>query len=203
MYRAVAIAAREAGIEPDDAQRRSAHRRRCSAAMKIKFDGERIHAQRPRCDCRRYASPRSASWRRASRPLARCARGCASCSARRAQSGGVVMEGRDIGTAVFPDAEFKFFLDADVEVRAAPPICRMAAQRRVDRRATKCSHSCIERDQRDSGARAGAVEARGRRDSDRRQPDLSIEAGRKRDEERSSSAVATALRELETERTRL
>jgi cytidylate kinase len=34
------------------------------------------------------------------------------------RDGGVVMEGRDIGTAVFPDAEFKFFLDADVEVRA-------------------------------------------------------------------------------------
>lgn len=33
--------------------------------------------------------------------------------------GGVVMEGRDIGTAVFPDAEFKFFLTADLNVRAA------------------------------------------------------------------------------------
>lgn len=33
--------------------------------------------------------------------------------------GGIVMEGRDIGTAVFPDAEFKFFLTADVNVRAA------------------------------------------------------------------------------------
>jgi cytidylate kinase len=33
-------------------------------------------------------------------------------------NGGVVMEGRDIGTAVFPDAEFKFFLTADVNVRA-------------------------------------------------------------------------------------
>ena len=32
-------------------------------------------------------------------------------------SGGVVMEGRDIGTAVFPDAEVKIFLDADPGVR--------------------------------------------------------------------------------------
>ena len=31
--------------------------------------------------------------------------------------GGVVMEGRDIGTAVFPDAEVKIFLDASPEVR--------------------------------------------------------------------------------------
>ena len=33
------------------------------------------------------------------------------------QSGGIVMEGRDIGTAVFPDAEVKIFLDAAPEVR--------------------------------------------------------------------------------------
>ena len=32
--------------------------------------------------------------------------------------GGVVMEGRDIGTVVFPDADLKIFLDASVEVRA-------------------------------------------------------------------------------------
>jgi CMP/dCMP kinase len=32
--------------------------------------------------------------------------------------GSVVMEGRDIGSVVFPDAEFKFFLIADPKVRA-------------------------------------------------------------------------------------
>lgn len=32
--------------------------------------------------------------------------------------GGVVMEGRDIGTAVFPSAQVKVFLDADAAVRA-------------------------------------------------------------------------------------
>src|SRR2546427_175364 len=37
---------------------------------------------------------------------------------RAAGSGGVVMEGRDIGTVVFPDADLKIFLDASVEVRA-------------------------------------------------------------------------------------
>jgi CMP/dCMP kinase len=33
------------------------------------------------------------------------------------EAGGVVMEGRDIGTAVFPDADVKIFLDAAPEVR--------------------------------------------------------------------------------------
>jgi len=34
------------------------------------------------------------------------------------QDGGVVMEGRDIGTKVFPDADLKIFLDASPEVRS-------------------------------------------------------------------------------------
>lgn len=34
------------------------------------------------------------------------------------RAGGVVLEGRDIGTVVFPDAEVKFFLTASAEVRA-------------------------------------------------------------------------------------
>lgn len=35
-----------------------------------------------------------------------------------ARSGGVVMDGRDIGTKVFPDAQVKLFLDASLDVRA-------------------------------------------------------------------------------------
>jgi cytidylate kinase len=33
------------------------------------------------------------------------------------RNGGVVMDGRDIGTVVFPDADVKFFLDASAEER--------------------------------------------------------------------------------------
>jgi CMP/dCMP kinase len=33
-------------------------------------------------------------------------------------AGGIVMEGRDIGTVVFPDADLKFFLDASPEARS-------------------------------------------------------------------------------------
>jgi cytidylate kinase len=36
-----------------------------------------------------------------------------------AKEGGVVMDGRDIGSVVFPDADLKFYLDADLTVRAA------------------------------------------------------------------------------------
>ena len=33
------------------------------------------------------------------------------------KKGGIIAEGRDMGTVVFPDADLKFFLDADVEER--------------------------------------------------------------------------------------
>jgi len=36
-----------------------------------------------------------------------------------AKDGGIVMDGRDIGTVVFPHADVKFYLDADLAVRAA------------------------------------------------------------------------------------
>ena len=37
-----------------------------------------------------------------------------------------VVEGRDIGTVIFPDAEKKFFLNADVNVRAKRRYCELA-----------------------------------------------------------------------------
>jgi cytidylate kinase len=43
-------------------------------------------------------------------------------------SGGIVMEGRDIGTKVFPDADLKIFLDADPVIRE---------QRRLDQQRIK------------------------------------------------------------------
>ena len=35
-----------------------------------------------------------------------------------AKSGGVVMDGRDIGTVIMPNAEVKFYVDADIQERA-------------------------------------------------------------------------------------
>jgi cytidylate kinase len=43
-------------------------------------------------------------------------------------NGGVVMEGRDIGTAVFPNAEVKIFLDADQKVRAERRLLQNGSQ---------------------------------------------------------------------------
>ncbi len=51
------------------------------------------------------------------------------------QDKGIVMDGRDIGTVVFPDAELKLFVTATPEVRA---------QRRYDELTAKGEHPCYE-----------------------------------------------------------
>jgi cytidylate kinase len=60
--------------------------------------------------------------------------------------GGVVMEGRDIGTKVFPDADVKIFLDADPVVREQR---RMAQQRIKGDVAASVAADLRERDRRD------------------------------------------------------
>ena len=51
--------------------------------------------------------------------------------------GGVVMEGRDIGTVVFPHAEVKIFLDAAPEVRGLRRYDQLGQQGRAPRRRPK------------------------------------------------------------------
>lgn len=60
--------------------------------------------------------------------------------------GGIVMEGRDIGTKVFPDADLKIFLDADPVVREQR---RMAQQKIKGEVAASVAAELRERDQRD------------------------------------------------------
>ena len=63
--------------------------------------------------------------------------------------GGVVLEGRDIGTVVFPHAEAKFFLTASVKVRAERRYKEhLARGDQVDREAIE--REVVERDQRDT-----------------------------------------------------
>ena len=44
------------------------------------------------------------------------------------KAGGVVLEGRDMGTVVFPDADVKFFLDASPEVRSKRRFLELEAE---------------------------------------------------------------------------
>jgi CMP/dCMP kinase len=148
MYRAVAIAAREAGVNPGDAEV-EARLAPVLEKIKIKFDGEKIFlngrdvtAKVSTPEISEFASQFSAigTVRARMRELQRAA----------GTDGGVVMEGRDIGTAIFPDAELKFFLDADVKTRA-----RRRFEELKKKGASIAEHQVleqlIERDRRDSG----------------------------------------------------
>lgn len=63
--------------------------------------------------------------------------------------GGVVVEGRDIGTVVFPDAELKFFVTASVEERATRRATELA-QRGVSANYEDTLREVRERDRADS-----------------------------------------------------
>ncbi|HXI92126.1 MAG TPA: (d)CMP kinase [Blastocatellia bacterium] len=65
-----------------------------------------------------------------------------------AQAGGVVMDGRDIGTKVFPDAQLKLFLDASLEVRARRR-CDEERERGRDVTVAQIRAELEERDRRD------------------------------------------------------
>ena len=70
--------------------------------------------------------------------------------------GGVVMEGRDIGTKVFPDADLKIFLDADPVVREQR---RMEQQKIKGEVAANVAAELRERDRRDRTRAASPLEA--------------------------------------------
>src|SRR6266849_9222476 len=72
--------------------------------------------------------------------------------------GGVVMEGRDIGTKVFPDADLKFFLDADPVVREQR---RMQQQKIKGEVAANLAAELRERDRRDRTRAASPLVAAG------------------------------------------
>jgi cytidylate kinase len=122
LYRAVALAARRAGIAWDDEHEVVAVARRIVEAralellphaekgVRVVLDGEDVSDAIRAADMGMGASRVSAigGVRQALFDLQRLA----------GENGGVVLEGRDIGTVVFPDAEVKFFLTASAEVRA-------------------------------------------------------------------------------------
>jgi cytidylate kinase len=122
LYRAVALAALRAGVARQDAEavstlarslverRAIAFERDATRGLRVRLDGEDVTDAIRAPDVGMGASTVSAykGVRDALLDLQRQA----------GHQGGVVLEGRDIGTVVFPDADVKFFLTARIEVRA-------------------------------------------------------------------------------------
>jgi cytidylate kinase len=65
------------------------------------------------------------------------------------RNGGVVMDGRDIGTVVFPDADVKFFLDAGQEERGRRRYLELKAKG-MDVDLARITQEITERDRQDS-----------------------------------------------------
>lgn len=118
MYRAVTVAVLDRGIDPED-EPRVAREALPGINVDLRFgeggqltflNGRDVSARIRDLDVTRAVSAVSAqkAVRDAMTGLQR----------RLGRDGGIVMEGRDIGTVVFPDAEYKIYLDASIEVRA-------------------------------------------------------------------------------------
>jgi cytidylate kinase len=117
MYRSVALAAVRRGVPLTDEAALSS----LAASLRFRFawDGDvlRVHldGEDVTRDIRTEAVGQAAS-RVSALPGVRTA--LLTLQRELARAGGVVMDGRDIGTVVLPDAELKVFLDADLDERA-------------------------------------------------------------------------------------
>jgi cytidylate kinase len=114
MYRAVAVAVLDGGIPPDDAEGAA----RIARSATIGVEGERVHLD-GRDVSERIRAPEvtQAVSAVAAHPSVRAVL----VERQReliARTDDVVMEGRDIGTTVAPEAEVKVFLTASLEERA-------------------------------------------------------------------------------------
>jgi cytidylate kinase len=153
LYRTVALAAERAGVPWDDADAVSAYAEKLAQERAVQLErapdgtlrsmlsGDDVSGSIRTLSIGQGASKVSAvpGVRAALLALQRNA----------GEGGGVVLEGRDIGTVVFPDAEAKFFLTADTDERARRRVAELtAAGKPVDVDQTKAE--IVARDTRDS-----------------------------------------------------
>jgi cytidylate kinase len=115
MYRAVGLKALRAGVATDDAEglgrlAREARIELTDGGRRVRLDGEDVTAD---LRTREVSAIASAVSRHPGVRREMVAR-----QQEMGRGGGVVLDGRDIGTAVFPDADVKFYVDADPARRA-------------------------------------------------------------------------------------
>jgi cytidylate kinase len=118
MYRAITRIAAKRGIDPHDSDAIT----RLAESTDMKIDGERVWANGVELTEGIYDADYAEAL-----PLISAIPGVRKAlvaQQRRLGEDGVVMAGRDIGTVVFPDADFKFFLVASLDEK----VRRRAAQ---------------------------------------------------------------------------
>ena len=143
MYRAVALRALEQEVDPSDAEGCG----RIARSIGIGFDDDGkilVDGQPGEPAIRGEAVTRAVSAVSAHSQVRAAIVPIQRARARRGR--GIVAEGRDIGSVVFPDAEFKFFLTATPEVRAQ----RRAKELGAPERASEILEDIRRRDRLDS-----------------------------------------------------
>ncbi|MES2201223.1 MAG: (d)CMP kinase [candidate division FCPU426 bacterium] len=119
MYRAVTLAARKKGVDFSDAEAlaKVAHQSQIrlesgdGGAIRVYLDGVDVENEIRSPDISRLTSQVTANVRGVREALV-------AQQWEMGHAGGVVMEGRDIGTVVFPDADLKIYFEVSVEERA-------------------------------------------------------------------------------------
>jgi cytidylate kinase len=145
MYRAVGLLATEAGADLEDEAAVVA----VPGATRLRFagDGRLFAGERDVSEAIRTLEMGAAASRVSALPGVRSL--LVDEQRRLAGSSDIVMEGRDIGTNVFPGAEVKVFLTARPEVRAARRAAELLAKGEGVDEATVLA-ALLERDERDS-----------------------------------------------------
>ena len=148
IYRAVGVAARRAGMSRDDQVGLTALAGRVkivfvhdAAGQRVMLDGSDVTDE--------IRTPESSMWASWVSAVPGVRSGLLSLQRDLAGRGGAVLEGRDTGTVVFPDAAMKFFIDASPEVRAGRRYDELRSKG-MDVRYEKILSDTIERDRNDS-----------------------------------------------------
>jgi cytidylate kinase len=151
MYRAVAYKALRAGLDPardgdhaaiiDLARQAEFHFQWEDDTLKLFIDGEDVTDAIRTPDVEKLSSPVSA--------LPAIREELVAAQKTLAEAPGIVMEGRDIGTVVMPDADAKIFLTANPEERARRR-WRQLRERGTSRPLQTVASETVERDRRDS-----------------------------------------------------
>ena len=127
MYRAVTLKFLRNGVRPDDAaavtallQKTRVELKKTGETLQVLLDGEDVSKEIRTPEVSRATSAVS-SLRQVREVMVREQRALGT-------DGGIVLEGRDIGTVVFPDADLKIFLVAGLEERARRRMEELRAQ---------------------------------------------------------------------------
>ena len=149
LYRGVALAVQQAGIDPDDGEALAGLCRKTHLDFMKKNDDLRLMLN-GRDVSDRIRSPQISMLASAvsARPVVRDF--LLNIQRRLGSAKNAVLEGRDMGTVVFPDADIKFFLEADADIRARRRFEELKAKQTPDLNLASVRQDMIKRDRDDS-----------------------------------------------------